>query len=68
MDRMEDMGFAYLWAESLPRVADWLGRMQARPAYQSAYYKGSRLSDQFPDLKLGKGARRAAAASAAPVV
>jgi glutathione S-transferase len=63
MDRMEDMGFAYLWDE-YPRVADWLGRMQARPAYQKAYYRGSRLSDQFTDLKFGKGARRAETDSA----
>jgi glutathione S-transferase len=66
MDRMEDMGFAYLWEESFPRVAEWLGRMQARPAYRTAYYKGSRLSDQYPDLKLGKGARRSDGAASAP--
>jgi glutathione S-transferase len=58
IDRMEDLGFAALWEDDFPRVADWLARMQARPAYQTAYYPGARLSDQFPDLELGRSARR----------
>ena len=32
--------------------------MQARPAYGKAYYTGSRLSDQYPELKLGRGSHR----------
>ena len=57
MDRMEDLGFAGIW-DAYPRMADWLARMQARPAYVSAYYRGSRLSEIYPDLKLGRGSRR----------
>jgi len=62
IDRMEDLGFAYLWADRYPRVAAWLAALQARPAYAEAYYPGSRLSDQYPDLGLGRGtdARRRA--------
>jgi len=55
IDRMEDLGFAYLWESRYPRVATWLADLQARPAYAQAYYPGSRLSDQFPDLGLGRG-------------
>lgn len=58
IDRMEDLGFAWLWEDQFPRVGDWLQRIQARPAYRQAYYEGSRLSDQYPDLDLGRGTRR----------
>jgi len=56
MDRMEDLGFEQLWEKDYPRVAEWLKRMQARPAYGTAYYHGSRVSEQYPELKLGRGA------------
>jgi glutathione S-transferase len=59
IDRMEDLGFAHLWDEDYPRVADWLRRMQARPAYEEAYYYGSRLSEIYPELKLGRASRGA---------
>ena len=49
--RMEDLGMSDLWAE-LPLVADWFARMQARPAYQTAFYEGSRLTDQLEELRL----------------
>lgn len=59
IDRMEDLGLAHLWEDDQPRVADWLARMQARPAYAEAYYPGSRLSDQHPDIVPGReGARQ----------
>jgi glutathione S-transferase len=57
MDRMEDLGMAHLWEKSHPRVADWLARMQARPAYREAFYEGSRLSEIYPDLGLGRDRR-----------
>ena len=49
--RMEDLGMSDIWAES-PRVADWFERMKARPAYQEAFYEGSRLTDQLDQLRL----------------
>ncbi len=58
LDRVEDLGLEALWLEEFPRVDDWLKRMQERPAYGKAYYRGSRLSDQYPELKLGRGSHR----------
>ena len=58
IDRVEDLGLEALWLETYPRVDDWLKRMQARPAYGKAYYHGSRLSDQYPELPLGRGSHR----------
>ena len=52
--RMDDLGLAGLWADS-PRVSDWFERMKARPAYQKAFYEGSRLTDQFDQLRLQAG-------------
>ena len=58
IDRLEDLGLEALWEDDYPRVADWLKRMQARPAYAKAYYHGSRLSDLYPELSLGRGSHR----------
>jgi glutathione S-transferase len=58
LDRMEDLGFEALWEDDYPRVAEWLQRMQERPAYRKAYYHGSRLSELYPELKLGRGIHR----------
>ena len=49
--RMEDLGMADSWANA-PQVSDWFARMKARPAYQAAFYEGSRLTDQFDQLRL----------------
>lgn len=58
IDRVEDLGLEYLWEERHPRVAEWLSGMQALPGYGTTFYEGSRLSQQFPELKLGRGANR----------
>jgi len=58
IDRNEDIGLEYLWEEKHPRVAEWLARIQARPAYQRAYYHGCRLSEIYPELGLGRGVHR----------
>ena len=47
IDRMADLGFAHIWAEKYPRMSDWYTRMQARPAFQKAYYKGTRMSETY---------------------
>jgi len=49
--RMEDLGMSDLWADT-PRVADWFERLKARPAYQEAFYEGSRLTDELDQLRL----------------
>ncbi|MGQ7794312.1 glutathione S-transferase family protein [Faunimonas sp. B44] len=65
MDRMEDLGLARLWENDHPAVADWLARIQARPAYQQAYYHGCRLSELHPELVPGRAGAKAAAAQEA---
>lgn len=45
IDRMADLGFAHLWADSYPRMTDWYARIQARPAFAEAFYAKSRLSE-----------------------
>lgn len=48
IDRMSDLGFSDVWEDNLPRVQDWYKRMQARPAFQATFYKGSRMSEFLP--------------------
>ncbi len=36
IDRLERLGFEGLWADSTPRIGDWLLRMQDRPSYELA--------------------------------
>jgi glutathione S-transferase len=58
IDRMEDLGMEALWETDHPRVAEWLKRIQARSAYGAAFYHGSRLSEIYPELPLGRGSHR----------
>jgi glutathione S-transferase len=39
--RMADIGLASVWRD-LPRVAEWLARVEGRPAFSQAFYPGSR--------------------------
>jgi glutathione S-transferase len=48
IDRMADLGYSNIWTEKYPRVTAWYERIQARPAFQQAYYKGTRMSETFP--------------------
>lgn len=50
IDRIDDLGYGDLWQTDLLRVTDWLKRMKARPAYVATFYKGARLSEQYPDI------------------
>jgi glutathione S-transferase len=45
IDRMNDLGLAYLWEEKYPRVSEWYNRLQARPAFAATYYAGTRVSE-----------------------
>jgi glutathione S-transferase len=47
IDRMADLGLGKAWSRGYPRVTLWYGRMQARPAFQAAYFPGSRLSESM---------------------
>lgn len=51
LERMDDLGHAYLWADK-PQVIAWLARFRSRPCWAKTYYKGSRLSelDLYKDL------------------
>ena len=45
IDRMADLGFAELWEKDYPRVAGWYARIQVRPAWKIAFYRGARLTE-----------------------
>ena len=47
IDRMADLGYSGIWTEKYPRVTDWYARVQARPAFQKAFYKGTRMSETY---------------------
>jgi glutathione S-transferase len=47
IDRMADLGYSAIWANKFPRVATWYARIQERPAFQQAFYKGTRMSESF---------------------
>jgi glutathione S-transferase len=47
IDRMADLGFSSIWDKKYPRVTAWYARMQERPAFQQAYYPGTRMSETF---------------------
>ena len=46
IDRMEDMGYGYLW-EDLPKMSAWWERIKARPSYSAAFYPGARMSARY---------------------
>ncbi len=59
--RMADIGLAGVWRD-LPRVADWLARVERRPAFSKAFYPGSRYGTRgthpLARPELGNGPRR----------
>jgi glutathione S-transferase len=54
--RMEDLGYGRLW-EDLPGFQGWLTRMKERPSVKAAFYPGSLLSEQYPDIREWQKAR-----------
>lgn len=58
--RMDDLGYASLW-EDLPGVGSWLARSKARNSFRLAFYPGSLLSEQYPDVREWRKRRAAAA-------
>ena len=51
IDRMEDLGHADLWEANHPHVTTWFEAIKARPAFDAAYYHGSRMSEFYPDRR-----------------
>jgi len=49
LDRMDDLGHAYLWAHN-PRVQAWLARFRERESWAMTFYAGARLSHLYQDL------------------
>lgn len=45
IDRMLDLG-CLAFFEHAPRTLDWMDRLQSRPSYDQAFYKGARLSER----------------------
>lgn len=45
IDRMLDIGCLEFF-ENAPKTLLWMERLQARPSYEQAFYKGARLSDR----------------------
>ena len=50
IDRMEDLGYDFLWRDDLPAMTRWLADIQARPSYAAAFYPGARISQRYPDF------------------
>ena len=45
IDRMLDLGCTEFFAQA-PKVLDWLQRLQDRPSFDQAFFKGARLSER----------------------
>ena len=45
IDRMADLGLSTVWDGKYRAVSRWYERLQARPAFKTTYYAGSRVSD-----------------------
>lgn len=50
--RMEDLGLSHIW-EDLPAIQTWFEAVQARPSFDIAYVKGSRVNPA--NYNLGQG-------------
>tara|TARA_B100000131_G_C18122765_1_gene613520 strand:- start:2212 stop:3018 length:807 start_codon:yes stop_codon:yes gene_type:complete len=57
LDRIEDLGLEQLWEKKYPRVSNWLSKFQKRKSVIKSFYKGSRLSEQYPELNLGRNSK-----------
>ena len=57
LDRIEDLGLEKLWENKFPSVSNWLLNFQVRKSVKKSFYPGSRLSEQYPELKLGKNSK-----------
>jgi glutathione S-transferase len=49
IQRMADLGYAYLW-EDLPRTVQWWKDVKARPSFAEAFYPGTNLSEKYPQF------------------
>ena len=49
IDRMEDMGYSYIWEDDLREMGNWFITLKQRPSFQATFYPGSRISDRYSD-------------------
>jgi glutathione S-transferase len=49
IQRMADMGYAYLW-EDLSRMVQWFEAIKARPSFAAAFYQGANLTEKYPEF------------------
>lgn len=49
IDRMDDLGHRAMWESAHPAVTAWFAAMRSRPAFEAAYYPGSRMSEFYPE-------------------
>lgn len=50
IDRMDDLGYGFLWEDDLPEMTAWLDRIRERPSFAAAFYPGARISERYPDF------------------
>ena len=49
IDRMDDLGYAFLWEDDLPEMTAWFARIRERPSFAAAFYPGARISARYPE-------------------
>jgi len=55
IQRMADMGYAYLW-EDLPRMVQWFADIKARPSYAIAFFPDTAPTEKYPQFFQKEGA------------
>ena len=50
IDRMDDLGYGYLWEDDLPGMTAWFAALQARPSFRACFYPGARISERYPEV------------------
>ena len=56
-DRLEDLGLEKLWEGCYKSLSIWLKNFQKKESVIKTFYRESRLSEQYSDIKLGRGSR-----------
>ena len=49
IDRMDDLGYTFLWRDDLSEMTAWFARIRERSSYAAAFYPGARISERYPD-------------------
>jgi glutathione S-transferase len=49
IDRMDDLGYDYLWTDDLPGMNAWFDAVRARPSFPATFYPGAKISERYPE-------------------